>query len=100
MQTKENCYWKSLRVRSFVTAYTQIPILGIASSPGSITQDHQAPLSMDYSRQEYWNGIPFPSPEELLDPGIKPGSPTLQEDSLSSEPPGKPSITQKELKYF
>ena len=94
MQSKENCYQKSLRIRSFVTAFTQIPITGIASSPGSITQVHQAPLSMEYSRQEYWSGLPFPSPEELLDPGIKPGSPALQVDSLPSEPPGKPSITQ------
>ena len=55
------------------------------------TVAHQAPLSMDFSRQEYWNGLPFPSPGDLLDPGIKPGSPALQEDSLPSEPPGKPS---------
>ena len=50
----------------------------------------QAPLSMKFSRQEYWSGLPFPSPGDLLDPGIKPGSPALQADSLPSEPPGKP----------
>ena len=38
----------------------------------------QAPLSMEFSRQEYWSGLPFPSPEDLPDPGIKPGSPALQ----------------------
>ena len=49
----------------------------------------QVPLSMGFSRQEYWSGLPFPSPGDLLDPGIEPGSPTLQADSLLSEPPGK-----------
>ena len=48
---------------------------------------HQAPLSMEFSRQVYWNGLPFPTPGDLPDPGIEPGSPALQEDSLSSEPP-------------
>ena len=42
------------------------------------------------SRQEYWSGLPFPSPVDLPNPGIKPGSPELQADSLPSEPPGKP----------
>ena len=51
---------------------------------------HQAPLPMEFSRQEYWTGLPFPSPGDLLDPGIKPASPALQADSLSSEPPEKP----------
>ena len=50
----------------------------------------QAPLSMEFSRQEYWSGKPFLSPGDLPDPGIKPGSPALQADSLQSEPPGKP----------
>ena len=42
----------------------------------------QAPLSMGFSRQEYWSGLPFPSPRDLLNPGIKPRSPALQADSL------------------
>ena len=46
---------------------------------------------MEFSRQAYWNGLPFPSPGDLPDPGIKPGSPTFQADALLSEPPGKPS---------
>ena len=50
----------------------------------------QAPLSMEFSKQECWSGLPFASPEYLPDPGIKPGFPTLQADSLLSEPPGKP----------
>ena len=48
----------------------------------------QAPLSMEFSRQEYWSGLPFPSPGDLPNPGIEPGSPALQADSLPSEPPG------------
>ena len=48
---------------------------------------HQAPLSMGFSRQEYWRGLSFPSPGDPPDPGIKPGSPALQADSLPSEPP-------------
>ena len=51
------------------------------------TVAHQAPLSMDFSRQEYWSGLPFSSPGDLPDPGIKPRSPALQADSLLSEPP-------------
>ena len=49
----------------------------------------QAPLSMEFSRQEHWRGLPFPFPGNLLDLGIKPGFPALQVDSLPSEPPGK-----------
>ena len=45
---------------------------------------------MEFSRQEYWNGQPFPSPGGLPNPGIKAGPPALQADSLPSEPPGKP----------
>ena len=67
---------KSLsRVRLFATPWTVA---------------RQAPLSMGFSRPEYWSGLPFPSPGDLPDPGIKPRSPALQADSLSSEPPGKP----------
>ena len=54
----------------------------------------QAPLSMGFSRQEYWSRLPFPSPGDLPNPGIEPSSPTLQADALTSEPPGKPEITK------
>ena len=50
------------------------------------TVAHQAPLSMVFSRQEYWNGLPFSSPGDLPNSGIESGSPALQADSLSSEP--------------
>ena len=48
---------------------------------------HQASPSMGSSRQEYWSGLPFPSPGDLADPGIKPNSPALEADALTSEPP-------------
>ena len=50
----------------------------------------QTPLSMKVSREEYWSGLPFPSPGDLPDPGIEPRSPALQADFLPSEPPWKP----------
>ena len=66
---------KSLsRVRLFVTPWTVA---------------HQASQSLQFSRQEYWSGLPFPSPRDPPDPGIEPGSPALQADALPSEPPGK-----------
>ena len=52
------------------------------------TVAHQAPLSMKFSRQEYWSVLVFPSPEDLSNPGIEPGSPALQADSLLAELPG------------
>ena len=52
------------------------------------TVAYQVPMSMGFSKQEYWSGLPFPFPGDLPDPGIKPGSPTLQADALLSEPPG------------
>ena len=52
----------------------------------------QAPLSMGFSRQEYWSGLPCPPPAGLPNPGIEYRSPALQADSLPTEPPGKPSI--------
>ena len=54
------------------------------------TVAYQAPPSMGFSRQEYWSGLPFPSPGGLPDPGIEPKSSTLEADALTSEPPGKP----------
>ena len=65
---------KSLsRVRLFATPWT-------AAS--------QAPLYMGFSRQQYWSGLPFPSPADLPDPGTEPGSPALEADALPFEPPG------------
>ena len=69
---------KSLsRVRLFATPWTVA---------------YQAPPSMGFSRQEYWSGLSFPSPGDLPNPGIKPGSPALEAEALTSESPGKPYI--------
>ena len=54
------------------------------------TVAYQAPLSVGFSRLEYWSGLLFPSPEDLPNPGIEPGSPELQADALGYEPAGKP----------
>ena len=61
------------------------------------TVTHQTPLSKGFSRQEYWSGLPFPSPGDLPNPGIEPRSPTLQADALTSAPPGKPLILNTSL---
>ena len=53
----------------------------------------QAPLSVGFSRHEYWSGLPFPSPGDLPNPGIEAGSPPLQADTLPSELPRKPTAT-------
>ena len=53
------------------------------------TVAYLAPPSMGFSRQEYWSGVPFPSPGDLPDPGIEPRSPAFQADALTSEPPGE-----------
>ena len=78
---------KSLsRVQLFVTPWTVA---------------YHTPPPMGFSRQEYWSGLPFPSPGELPDPGIKPRSPALQVDTLPFEPPGKPvSYSQLRMIYF
>ena len=63
------------------------------ATPWTVT--YQAPPSFEFSRWEYWSGLPFPSPGDLADPGIGPGSPTLQADTLPSEPPGKTLLKAK-----
>ena len=67
---KWNC-WSLSCIQLFVTPWTVA---------------HQVPRSMESSRQEYWSGLPFPSPGDLPDPGIETGAPALQEDTLPSEP--------------
>ena len=62
------------------------------------TAAHQAPLSMGFSRQEYWSGLPFPSPGDLLEPGIKLGTLALQADSLLTELQGKPRLVKDFIK--
>ena len=55
---------------------------------------------MGFSGQEYWSGLSFPSPGDLPNPGIEPGSPTLEADALTSEPPGKPNNTRDLLNIW
>ena len=62
------------------------------SSPDPRTVAHQAPVSVGFSRQEILEWVAIPSPGDLFDSGIKPGSPALPAYSLPSEPPGKPSV--------
>ena len=64
------------------------------------TVAHEASLSVEFSRQEYWSGLTFPSPGDFPDPGIKPGSPALQADSLPSEPQGKRKPPLEARKFF
>ena len=63
-------------------------VMPVSATPWTVAR--QAPLSMGFSRQEYWSGLPFSSPGDLPDPGIEPRSPELQVDSLLSEPSRKP----------
>ena len=65
-----------------------------------LTVAHHAPLSMEFSRQEYWSELPFPSPGDLPDPRIEPQSPALQADSLPSELSGKPSSLNSTFQYL
>ena len=60
------------------------------ANPLQYSVAHQGPPSMEFSRQEYWSALPFPSPGDLPNPGIEPRSPVLQAYALLSEPPGKP----------
>ena len=62
------------------------------------TVAYQAPPSMGFSRQQSWSGLPFPSPGDLPNPGIEPGSPALYTDTLPSEPPGSLSQFQEMVK--
>ena len=66
----------------------QLSIVSDSATPGTVA--HRAPLSMGFSRQECWSGLPFPSLEDLPDPGIELGSPALQVDALPFELPGNP----------
>ena len=86
---------------------TSLSLLVAKSCPTLATPwtDCQAPLSMGFSRQEYWGGLPFPSPEDLPNPGIEPRSPALRADSLPTELWRKPmtnldNVLKKQRQYF
>ena len=82
-----------MKVKVKVKSLSRIQLF---ATPWTVT--HQAPPSMGFSRQEYWNGLPFPSPGDLPDPGIEPRSPTLQADIVTSEPSGNTKINSKWIK--
>ena len=77
--------WPKVKVK--VKSLSHVQLFGI---PWTVA--YQAPQSMEFSRQEYWSGLPFSSPGDLPDPGIEPWSPALQADTLPSEPPGKTKL--------
>ena len=78
---KPNVWWSEVKWLSHVWLF---------ATPW--TAAYQAPPSMGFSRQEYWSGLPFPSPGDLPNPGIEPRSPALWADTLPSKPPGKPNV--------
>ena len=80
------CSLKCLQIYLLIILLSHFSHVQLFVTPWTVAC--QAPLSMEFSRQEYWNGLPFPSPGDLLDPGIKPRFPILQADSLLSEPSG------------
>ena len=93
------CWWVATNVKGTQHVLAKVKVKSLSgvwlfATPWTVA--HQAPPSMGFSRQEYWSGLPFPSPGEsswpgdLPDPGIEPGSPALQADALPLEPPGKP----------
>ena len=77
-----------MRLHTIVLVVQSLSSVQLFVTPWTVA--HQAPLSMGFSRQEYWSGLPFLSPGNLPDPGIKPWSSALQVDSLATEAPGKP----------
>ena len=74
-------------LREFLKKVKSLSRVRLFATPWTVA--YQAPLSMGFFRQECWSGLPFPSPGNLPDPGIEPGFPILQADTLLSEPPGK-----------
>ena len=78
------CVWLKKVVKVQVKSLSRVRLF---ATPWTIA--HQAPQSMEFSRQEGWSELPFPSPGDLPNPGIEPASPALQADALPSEPPGK-----------
>ena len=89
--------WKKVKVKVKSLSHVWLFV-----TPWTIT--YQAPLSMGFSRQKYWSGLPFPSPGHLPNAGIEPRSPAFQADALTSEPSGKPwsnaQILQARLQQY
>ena len=86
-QTSHLCSW-NLRTLLCKLKVKLLSHVRLCVTPGTVA--YQVPPSMEFSRQEYWSGLPFPSLGDLPDPEIEPRSPALQADALPSEPLGKP----------
>ena len=76
---------KKIKLKPYMWVWKSLSCVQLFATPWTVA--YQAPLSMGFCRQEYWSGLPFPSPGELPNPGIEPRSPVLQADALPSEPP-------------
>ena len=91
------CLFKPLsRTRPFICNKVKVKVKLVSSvqlfeTPWTVA--HQVPLSMGFPRQEYWSGLPFPSPGDFPNPGIDPRSPALWTEPLPSEPPGNPALS-------
>ena len=89
---------KQMEVSSPLRALLLFSSFSYVATPWTVA--HQAPLSMGFPRQEYWSGLPFSSPGDLPDPGIKPASPPLAGGFLTTEPPGKPNTESEGLLFI
>ena len=85
LKFKSKCL-KTLALKMKVKSLSRVQLF---ATPWTVA--YQALTSMGFSRQECWNGLPFPSPGDLPNPGIEPRPPEVQADTLPSEPPGNPS---------
>ena len=90
--------WRPLQTFIYKVKVKSLSCVWLFMTPRTV--GYEAPLSMGFSRQECWSGLPFPSPGDLPNPGIQPGSPTLQPDTLPSEPPGRSLYTKKNVKVL
>ena len=88
-----NKLWKILKVKVKVKSLSRVRLF---ATPWTIA--YQASPSLGFSRQEYWSGLSFPSPGDLPDPGIEPGSPALEADALTSEPLGMKILKEMGIK--
>ena len=88
--------WRVLKTRYKWIQVQSLIRVWLFATPWTVA--YQAPLSMEFSRQEYWSGLPLPSPGDLPNPGVEPWCPALQADVLPSELPGKPKDQIVEIK--
>ena len=95
-QYKRGIEWTTFSV----TCSLKLSLSRVQLSVTVWTVAYQAPPSRGFSRQENWSGLPFPSPGDLPNPGIEPRSPSLEADILTSEPPGKQSNWDLNLKWM